>query len=301
MAGLRYYDTTLDWFHLEVVRGCQLRCVGCPNSTINPHIEFAPIERIEAIMRNVDRVRRVLNLRLYNYGEPLLHPQLPEILGLTQQQRWRPDTIEISTNAQCSNWEAIARALETKLISRLYVSCDGDGTPEDYERLRPPAKWSRLVRFLERVADMRDALHPEMTLITRSCVETVESQWRWRDLSVPMGWRPEFRGFLLLPESSLQKSGRQPQPDNGFCFWVANRRNLFVDWDGEVLPCCAHPRAAELGNLTEKTLSQIVRVPDGARNQFFEDMLGRRAEMRVCGSCDVGPGELALVRPLGEL
>lgn len=45
--------------------------------------------------------------------------------------------------------------LRLEVLTRLVVSCDGDGTPESYERLRPPSRWERLIEFLER-AKLRD-------------------------------------------------------------------------------------------------------------------------------------------------
>lgn len=295
---LRYYDKHIDWLHLEIVHGCQLRCVGCPNSTIGPKIAFAPVEQIRTVMRNIDNVRRVHNLRLYNYGEPLLHPELVTVLELTRRQRWRVDTVEISTNGQSSNWDAIEAALRTQVISRLYVSCDGDGTPEDYERLRPPGKWDRLVTFLERVGEMRARVSRGTVLITRSCIESNDARARWRALGEPLGWTPEFRGYLMKPESLLQIRSGTKSRANGLCYWAANKRNLFVDWDGTLLPCCAHPRAAELGSLVERPLSKLVRTFGGERDRFYDDLQNRRAEMKVCGQCDVGPEQLADVKPL---
>ena len=58
--------------HFDIVNGCQLRCVGCPNSTLEPKIQRISIDDFDLCMGNID-VERIHTLRLFNYGEPLLH------------------------------------------------------------------------------------------------------------------------------------------------------------------------------------------------------------------------------------
>ena len=62
--------------HIDVVHGCQLRCVGCPNSLLQPKI--VPVEPafFARMLGNVD-VERIHTLRLFNFGEPLLTSACP--------------------------------------------------------------------------------------------------------------------------------------------------------------------------------------------------------------------------------
>ena len=59
----------------------------------------------------------------------------------------RRKEFEISTNGQAIN-DNLERIFQDGIITRLVVSCDGEGTPSDYERLRPPATWEKLNEFL---------------------------------------------------------------------------------------------------------------------------------------------------------
>ena len=145
--------------HMDIVHGCQLRCVGCPNSTLLPKVKRISVADFSRILGNID-VEAVHTLRLFNFGEPLLHKDLPGILAEIPKQRWSTEVVEISTNAQHVDWDSLARALELKVLTRLVVSCDGDGTPGEYERLRPPSKWSKLIEFLERTRELRDRHSP---------------------------------------------------------------------------------------------------------------------------------------------
>ncbi|MFW5927095.1 MAG: radical SAM protein, partial [Wenzhouxiangella sp.] len=96
--------TSIFIAHIDVVHGCQLRCVGCPNSTLKPKIKRMPLVDFRRILGNID-VDKIHTLRLFNDGEPLLHPNLSELVSIIPEQRFRPSFVEISTNAQHVYWD----------------------------------------------------------------------------------------------------------------------------------------------------------------------------------------------------
>lgn len=284
--------------HFDIVHGCQLRCVGCPNSTLLPKVKRIAVEDFERCLANID-VEKVHTLRLFNFGEPLLHKDLTSIISCIPRQRWKASVVEISTNAQHVDWDDFEGMLRQEVLTRLVVSCDGDGSPEAYERLRPPSKWGKLIEFLERARELRDRHSPGLQLITRNVVEKKEDIAVWRSILEPRGWIPEFRGWMLLPESAQNMTRRTPEIPKGPCFFVAppeaftshswngEIRLLYVDYDGTVVPCCMHPKAAVFGSLKTHTYSEI--LAGRGRAQFIEGMEADRSKMGVCGSCEVGP------------
>lgn len=274
---------TIDKFHFEIVKGCQLRCVGCPNSTLQPVVKRIEVDFFDACLRNVD-VRRVSYLRLFNFGEPLLHRNLAGILECIPRQQWQVERVEISTNAQFANWNDIENALRAKILTNLAVSCDGDGTPEEYERLRPPSRWQKLIEFLERVKDLRDQHDPRLRLMTRTICADPVAQARWRALLEPRGWTPEFRGWLYLPESQQNMTGHDIRAPARVCSFQAVNNRLYVDWDGTVVPCCAHPRAGVFGNLRASTYNEIMHAR--ARANMLAELAKNRASMPICNACE---------------
>jgi radical SAM protein with 4Fe4S-binding SPASM domain len=274
---------TIDKLHFEIVRGCQLRCVGCPNSTLQPQVKRIAVDDFNFLLGRID-VRRVDYLRLFSFGEPLLHRELASILECIPRQSWTVRRVEISTNAQFANWDDVEAALRTRILSHIAVSCDGDGTPEEYERLRPPSRWSKLIEFLERVRDLRDRHCPKMELMTRTVCTDPDAQARWRAVLEPRGWVPEFRGWLYLPESQQNMTGRDIAPPSRVCSFQAVNNRLYVDWDGTVVPCCAHPRAGVFGNLRDMTYNEIMH--SRARAQFLKTMSAQRAAMPICNACE---------------
>lgn len=289
---------TIYALHFDIVHGCQLRCVGCPNSTLKPKIRRISVEDFRLCLGNID-VEQIHTMRLFNFGEPLLHKQLADILAVIPQQSWKASIIEISTNAQRVEWDDFENALKQEVVNRLVVSCDGDGTPEAYERLRPPSKWSQLIEFLERVRTMRDRWSPALQLITKTVVRNAEDKQRWNDVLLPRGWTPEYRGWMALPESEQNMTGREVKVPSGPCVflaepeefgahpWHGEIRLLYVDADGTVVPCCFHPRAGVFGNLREQKYSDIL---NGQRRAAFRNAMARdRASMPICNQCEVGP------------
>jgi radical SAM protein with 4Fe4S-binding SPASM domain len=286
--------------HIDVVHGCQLRCIGCPNSTLQPKVHRMSAENFQRILGNID-VEKIHTLRLFNYGEPLLHQDLSTLVAMIPQQKFKTSIVELSTNAQQVYWEDFEKLVRLEVVNRLVVSCDGDGTPEDYEAKRPPSKWEKLIEFLERARRLRDRYAPAMQLITSTVCTDELHRKRWQDVLLPRGWTPKFRRWMLLPQSVSNMTGGPPVVPMSSCLYVsaADRFTahkwdgqinlLYVDYDGTVVPCCQHPRAGVLGNLLENSYNDILLGKQ--RADFVRQLETNRASMPACGGCDVGPPE----------
>lgn len=290
---------SLHTFQIDIVHGCQLRCVGCPNSTLLEKVRRVEVEDFRRCMENVD-VDYIQHLRLFNFGEPLLHDNLTGLFRVIAAQPWKADILEISTNAQYCNWDDLESALQLGVLDRLVVSCDGDGTPAEYERLRPPSKWSKLLDFLARARELRDRHAPNLELITRTIIEDEQAMQRWSDVLLPLGWQPEFRDWKVLPESKENMTGRELVVPNDVCTFMAPSsrfgelyhgevNQLYVDAFGTVVPCCAHPKAAELGSLRDHTVSELLAAPE--RQAFIRKLEQDRASIPICNECEFGPPE----------
>jgi radical SAM protein with 4Fe4S-binding SPASM domain len=238
-------------------------------------------------LRNID-VDHVKLFRLFNYGEPLLHDDLPAIVDvLASAPEFSIRHLEISTNAQFARWDQIEDVFRRGLLTRLVVSCDGDGTPASYERFRPPAKWKTLIEFLVKARALRDRHSPKLELRTTTVIFDEADKARWRSVLEPLGWDPHFRSWINLVGGSETHAGREWRPASGVCSFVEGTQQLYVNADGTVVPCCAHPRAGEFGNLGSEKWSTIV---GGKARQHFVELLGtRRDTMEICGACEFGP------------
>lgn len=274
----------------DIVHGCQLRCIGCPNSLIAPRIGFATPEDFDACLKNLD-VDMVSIFRLFNFGEALLHPDVPGLLAIVKRQRFAVGQVCISTNAQHHDFAQLAEIFKSGVLSELGVSCDGDGTPGEYERLRPPAKWEKLLEFLAKASELRRTFAPDVRLITRNICEEEAGRRRWSGVLEPFGFTPHFRDRMNWPGAKGFRPDIVPEVGNGLCEYVLDRkRKLYVDIDGTVVACCRHPRAAVFGNLKEEPYSRIFRGE--RRKAFVRRLKHERRHVPICGQCDefVKPG-----------
>ena len=82
--------------HFDIVRGCQLQCVGCPTPEIESKIHRISVDDWAQSLANID-VEKVNMLRLYRSGEPLLHKQLAQIVEQIPRQRWKASVVEINS------------------------------------------------------------------------------------------------------------------------------------------------------------------------------------------------------------
>jgi radical SAM protein with 4Fe4S-binding SPASM domain len=296
------YSGLMDFYHAEdgrivvdvlstigfdIVKGCQLRCIGCANATLLGRVEMIDPEFFRTCLYNID-VKAITYFRLFNFGEALLHKKLVDVVKVLADFRSHGPVpigfVEISTNAQAGNLIQLEQVLKMGTIDRLVVSCDGDGTKEKYETMRPPSKWEKFLHFLDFVRNVKERDDLPIELITRTIVSCQADEERWNELLLPRGWRPEFRTRINLPGAPVNNRRGLVPSHRGRCE-LSRERYLYVDGDGTVVTCCAHPRVAEYGNLGKSKFSEIINAPP--RKDFVETLERRRHEIALCNECDV--------------
>jgi radical SAM protein with 4Fe4S-binding SPASM domain len=239
------------------------------------------VDDFDTILGNVD-ITYLKSLRLFNFGEPLLHPNIPDMLQKIPKQAYRIRTVTLLTNGQHHDFPALAEVFRIGVVKEFGVSCDGDGTKEDYERLRPPGKYEKMIEFLIKAKELRDRYSPDAALFTVTISETPDGRKRWADLLTPLGWTPLFRHWFTLP-GSLKAQIEQPAIvlTKGCC--QLHRKYAYVDFDGTVVPCCYHPRPFELGNLKEQKYSDILKGQQ--RKLVLKELKTNKENTAVCRTC----------------
>lgn len=274
----------IDKCQIDVVNGCNLRCIGCPNSTLKPVVKFISEHAFEKILGNID-VSKIRILRLFNFGEPMLHPELPKILEVIARQKFSVGRVEISTNATIVNKEQLRAIFSTGLLDFLAVSCDGNCNKKSFEKLRPPAKWETMVEFLAVAKLLRDKYSPKTELVTRTICDNSGAKKEWTQFLSKLGWRPTFRSMRVIADAKIIEE-QKPDVPNGVCGWLYNPKkpSLYVKMDGTVVPCCTHPEAFVIGNLKKQKFSDIYFSPE--RMTMIKKMKHDRKSIPVCNQCE---------------
>jgi MoaA/NifB/PqqE/SkfB family radical SAM enzyme len=84
---------TADFYYLiDVVGACNLKCPSCPvgNYAEQPAKGFMSVEFFEKVLEKLsaEHPGKRLFIDLYNWGEPALHPELPQIIKVIKARKW---------------------------------------------------------------------------------------------------------------------------------------------------------------------------------------------------------------------
>ena len=139
------------FIHVELVNYCNLRCVVCPTGTGGIDRAPAAIDPalFERLMNEIGPY--LLTASLWGWGEPLLHPELADILRIAHN--WGITTL-ISTNGQNLDDESVLQALVEYPPTYLIVCLDGL-TNETLPVFRTGARLDPALAGVRRLAEMR--------------------------------------------------------------------------------------------------------------------------------------------------
>jgi len=161
---------------VDVSGACNLRCISCPRGNVKkqPPVGFMTAATYKLVLEKLVREIPLLgSIQLYAWGEPLLNPQLPEIVAITREAK--------VLSAISSNLNYV-KNLDRVISERpdwFKVSCSGWG--ENYEKTHTGGKWKTFLTNLYQVADFRQKHHPEMQIILNYHLykhNTGEDYWR---------------------------------------------------------------------------------------------------------------------------
>lgn len=239
------------YVNLEPTNACNLRCSICSMDGSRP----AGLMELDLFRRLADDAAAsgVTEARLFLGGEPLLHPDIAEMVRYAEGVGL---VTCIHTNALRLDGD-MAEALLDSGLSILSFSFDGE-TAEEYESIRVGGSFEEvlgnILRFLE-IKKRRGMEYPETTLqIIKPGEPPITAAETWRhpgqaSAPPPRSLRPEFAGlfrdlpldhwFLLPPHEWPDEQERGGQSRGGIYFpCQALWQSLSITWDGTVVLCC---------------------------------------------------------------
>lgn len=134
---------------IEIVGSCNLKCISCEMGLKTAQQKgFMSVDNYRKVIDKMIREIPFMNsVCLYLWGEPFLHPQLPEIISITSEFGIATD---ISSNLNYNkHLEAIVKAGPDMLT----VACSGVG--DNYEMTHTGGNW---INFEKNLYKLRDYL-----------------------------------------------------------------------------------------------------------------------------------------------
>jgi MoaA/NifB/PqqE/SkfB family radical SAM enzyme len=269
-----YYPT------IEVSGICNLICMSC-------NLGSSSEKRSRGGFMNLDTYKKVLeklikdipfvsSVYLYLWGEPLLNPELPQIIEYTRQCGLG---VEISTNLnKCANLEKVIQAAPDYLI----VPCSGTG--KNYELTHTGGKWDLFEQNLHKLKEhiTRYNVRTGVEVVYHVYKHNLTDDYDYVEhLAKNLGFSfkpvianifPERILELVafgtdIPEAMKEASKRMintiddqiqfSQEKNKKCVMM----NAFpvIRWNGSVIPCCNMEGGTIADNYLDVSLEELKR------------------------------------------
>ena len=274
--------------YLEITNRCNLSCSFCPQSSRAK--ACMPPEEFRAILGKIEG--HTDHLALHVLGEPLLHPELGEILVLCQKHSLK---INLTTNGtllpQRQGLLLASPALRQVNIS-LHSFSEQDTGPARSGYLAGIFAFLRKAETTGLLVSLRFWNLPATdTGLPSPNAPILKALEEFFALPGPLADRlTPGHGLTLAPGVFLSQNGRftwphSPAPDlgdQGTCRGLRDHVAILVD--GTVVPCCLDAEAdIPLGNIHEQSLAEIIDSPRAVtiRTGFFQ----RRLSEPLCRRC----------------
>ncbi len=245
--------------YVDPTSACNLKCPLCPTGMGVPTLKkgMMKYEVFENVIRQA--APYLYDIRLYNWGEPLLNKDVFRMVRLAVSRRiW----VELSSNLNLLREDTAAEMVASGL-DELIVGLDGT-TQETYGTYRVGGQIDRVLANVRAIAEEKRRLgvsHPRLVwqfLVMRHNQHQVEeararaTEWGFDELRVT--WmRINFYKELTVPLEQLLQEDKEWIPtreeytkydlntggskiERGRCLQPWYR--LVIGWDGKVYPCC---------------------------------------------------------------
>ena len=268
--------------YIEITNRCNLTCDFC-HGTKRPLGTMPP----EDFRRIAEKLRGETSyLYLHVLGEPLLHPQLKELLAIAGELGFRVCLVTNGTLLHKRREELLAAKSLHKFSVSLH-SFEGNGGAGDLPAYLQQV-WEVCLPLSERGVLCALRLWNEGTAPRlNGAVEAFLSQRIGRDVeSLP---RDARGNRTLRPNLFLERAERFGWPDlnapeSGANFCHGFTRQLAVLWDGTVTPCCLDSEGdIPLGNLLSQPLEEILQGKRAAA--MAAGFAARKPTEELCRRC----------------
>ncbi len=267
---------------IDPLSRCNLRCPLCPTGRGHSTSAGKGILTLPLYTKILDQLPKLRTLMLFNWGEPLLHPQIEEIIAIASR---RGIKVHAHSNLSLKKDDAFFERLIDAGLSSLWVSIDG-ASEATYTRYRVGGDFGLAIANLERLAKARRRLGSKTPRIIWKFIvhrhnqhEVPTARRMARELGVefttaPIGLADDLVDYTI--GESIEERRREWLPDDVAARAPSYQRDsatrapihegsctqLFespvISPAGDVMPCCyaTHP-GNSFGNLEVTPFEEI--------------------------------------------
>ena len=260
---------------IEVSSLCQIKCDHCFTQYMDiGEQQLMPLDMYKKIVKECGE-RGLFTLKFSMRGEPLMHPDIVEMVSYAKEQGIKE--VWINTNGGLLT-ESLARGLLTAGVDWITVSFDGLG--EIYESIRKPLKYEDTLEKLKMLRRLRDELGANTLLNVQTLWSAIKEDPEaylntMRPIVDRIAYNPDmnFKEIILVPD------------DDFVCPRLWQR--IAITSRGNYLKCPSDFRMEEiLGNVADYTVKQAWDVLMGRQRELH--LSGLKKESAVCNKCHHG-------------
>lgn len=267
---------------IEPTNACNLKCTMCPRTESGRKIGFMEMRLFEKITDEC-KSRNLQMMILHRDGEPLLHPNLPDMVRLIKEKR-AARYVQFTTNGLLLDEEK-GRSLIEAGLDWIRVSINAVKS-ETYEKVtgvnalkRVEENVTRLLALKKKLRSRRPYLVATMVVMEETFPEVRSFREKWSKFADELDIYPchTWDGSIDVPDLLKPKMPRYPCP----FLWY----HPYIGWDGVVSPCCVDFRYKEiLGNVKSQSIESIWK--GNHLNQLRQVHLDARyEEIELCRKC----------------
>lgn len=272
--------------YIEPTNACNSNCVICPRRNMTRPVGYIQKALFESI---IDQIKDLgpSEIRLFNFGEPTLHKDLPEMIRYCRSAGL---PVSFQSNGIKLPDQFVSDLLDAGLT---YMGISVNGLDaEEYSAIRPGHQMATVESNLRRVREIavrknkQLAVHINAQILKadidtrRPAIEAYAAKWLKIADSVSVSGLSLYDNIMLMnkgvvTESHLRDLPRKSDADV-VCFEPFDR--LVVKWDGRVTVCCADYDAKYVvGDLNNDALEQVWHsdkinaIRDIVKNRRYSD------------------------------
>lgn len=281
---------------IDICSVCNFDCNFCfhadKKGIAESHVKFGRMDM--ALFQKVitdlkafpDKIKKV---RLFEFGEPLLHPDLPRMI----REIWKTgvaEYVEITTNGVLLN-EALNLELVAAGLSRINISVNGV-TPDKYRQIcRHALDMPRFLANLAHLYENRGNCHIYIKLADDGTLTQAEEEQFYRLFGDVCDEIFIERLSPIWRDTDVNIATHEPQ--NGpygqkleykkVCPLIFTR--LVINYDGVVVACCVDwKRAFTIGDVRKQSARDIWNGPI-LRALQKKHLKGARDTVAICKGC----------------
>ncbi|MBL7147224.1 MAG: radical SAM protein [Nanoarchaeota archaeon] len=277
---------------IEPTSICNLNCPMCPmslrktNRGEKGHMNFKIFRKV------IDEVGDyIIAVPLWNYGEPLLNPDLPKMIAYAKKKRI---ITLVSTNGVFLE-EPLIRQLINSGLDYLILSFDG-ATKKTYEKyMGKGANYEKVISNLKNLVRIKKEMGKSNPFVNLQFIVMKENEHEIplikklsKSLGVDKLSLKKFAFFGGNLDSFLPKEDKYlvTKHKDKSLIKTCDRvwTNSVISWDGTVVPCCVdHEFQYKLGNISTENFQKIWKNQKyiSLRKQILKDI----NKIKMCQTC----------------